>query len=90
MPPPPNIPNHPIHPLGNLLRALPARASITPNIPFFLFAVFLAEGGDFGGGYAFVETVVPFADVGSYLDDGGGADGDLLGGGVLGGGVLVG
>ncbi len=87
MPPPPNIPNHPIHPLRNLLRALPPRASIAPNIPFPLLPVFGAESGDFGGCDAFVETVVPFADVFCYLDGGVRADG---GGGGGGGGGLPG
>ena len=86
MPPPPDIPNHPIHPLGNLLRALTPGAAVAPNIPFPLLSVLFSSGGDFGGCDAFVLAVVPFADVGGYLDAGGCADG----GGGLRGGVLRG
>ena len=75
MKPAPNIPNHPIHPLCNLLRALPSRAAVAPDIPFSFYPIFFSSSGDFGGGDAFVVAVVPFADVRGYLYSGVGANG---------------
>ena len=69
----PYISDQPIHPFRDVLRTLPLRTPIAPDIPGFREALGFAERADVVGGDALVGAVVPFGDVGGDCDGGGGA-----------------